>query len=700
VTTQPSVEPSTLEPDDAPPASVLTSRNRPLRLVTDARRTRRTGPPRAASWFGTPLLVTCVVIGLVVWALALPSVEPYAAGGWGLAQILPPATWVGTILVVGAWAAAIVRRQGGPALRVGGLFATIAVLYGLQPATEPLPRTTTVWLHLGFVQRFAETGQTAQGIDARFSWPGMFAGWGFLERAARVTSLVAIANWHPVAIAVLFAGLTLAVARRLGADPRRAWLAVAIVMVSNWIEQDYFSPQGQFHLVSLLIFALVIPLPGRRTSPVAIGIVLVLTGALVVSHQLSPALLALQLIVLAVAERRAVGRWGLPAAVAIVVACAEVAWLSFGAREFWTGQLPILLDGFGQVGSTVSKNLGGRLSQGDPGLLAVRGLRLAMAAILLSTAVAGSLLSRRRGRPWVLLPALGLVPWLVVPLQSYGGELFMRCLLFGLPFLALASAELLVPADARGASVDAEPSAPRARVLLLARDTPRPLTPEVAVRSAGGRRALAAGLVLAVSACALIVARGGNDGFYVYSPAELATATFALDDTPAGGLLFMPLEQGPVRTDRIGEIRIGRAADLCPDVSDAVLCVGRDLPDRVLVTASMQRMKTLQDDASPQWSADFVSRVEALGYHVLRVDAGGTVLARTVGHTTYTPPAPSIQTPMTPGAQAELVLLALGLLVSGAALVRGRRRLWLLALAVPMVMVAVFVAQVVKVATS
>jgi len=632
----------------------------------------------------------------VVWALALPAVDPFAAGGWGLAQVLPAATWVGIVLVVGAWVLGIMRDHGGRVLRVTGLLTTIVVLYGLQPATEPLPRTTTVWLHLGFVQRFVETGQTAQGLDARFSWPGMFAGWGLLESSGHAASLVAIASWHPVAIAVLLAGLTLAVVRRLGADTRRAWLAVALVMVTDWIEQDYFSPQGQLHLVSLLLLALAIPVRGRRTSPVTYLLIVALTAALVVSHQLSPALLLVQLVVLAVAERRAVGRWGLPAAVALVLAAAELAWLSIGAREFWTGQLALFLDGFGQVGSTMSKNLGDRLAQGDPGLMAIRGLRMAMAASLLVAAFAGAMLARRRGRPWVLVPTLAIVPWLVVPLQSYGGELFMRCLLFGLPFLALATAELLVPADAT------PDRAARPRLRTLAASTPHPIAPEHVVRPAGPWRAVLAVFVIVSSACALVVARGGNDGFYVYAPSELRMSQLALEDTPAGGLLFMPLEQGPVRTERIGQIRIGRAADLCPDVADAVECVAREMPDRILVTASMQRAKTLAEGDSPTWSAEFLSRTQALGYRVLATDEGSTVLAREVGHTPVTNPAGPIQIPLTRGGIAELVLLGLGLVAVGVALAdrRGRRRLWLLAAVFPLGMAAVLVAQVARVAMS
>jgi len=539
--------------------------------------------------------IAMCLAGLLAWWIGCAGVHPRNADGWGLASTLTWPVWLGIGLTAVAAVVAVLRTAG----RLTVLAATgilIVELYGLQPFTEERPRTTTAWLHLGFVDQFATLGAPAEGIDARFSWPGFFAWWGMLSDAGAKDGLTAIANWTPVAMAVICAVLVCQLARSLGASPRSAQLATLLFVVLNWIEQDYFSPQATAYVLALGVVVVVLGAArGSRRERAAVQVFLPLViGAVVVTHQLTPAMLALQLVVIAVCRFARAGPliW--------VVIAVELTWFVVGAHEFWGGQqLGLMTGGLGDVRASLGSNLTARIDAVDTGVATIRRLRL---VVFLATLVLGGwgLLIRWRARRPLLLPALLALAPAATVIQGYGGEMFMRCAFFALPPLAVLGGEAI--------------EAVATHRLRAARAVPY--------------------LVVVAAAGALVLLRGGNDGFSYISRAETRLVDAALSATNTGDTMLLATEQGPVRTSRVADIKWRNLTALCgpsPHTPSLTLseCTELRRPTTVVVTRSMARWGEIVAGRRPDW-ADAQVRI-ILGtrrYSILASNRDGVVLER------------------------------------------------------------------------
>ena len=73
---------------------------------------------------------------------------------------------------------------------------------------------------------------------------------------------------------------------------------------------------------------------------------------------------------------------------------------------------------------------------GSPGHLAIQGLRIALTVGLWLLAAIGVAQSWRAGRRDLRPYVLALVPFLMLPILNYGGEMLLRVTLFSLPFVA------------------------------------------------------------------------------------------------------------------------------------------------------------------------------------------------------------------------------------------------------------------------
>jgi hypothetical protein len=313
-------------------------------------------------------------------------------------------------------------------------------------------------------------------------------------------------------------------------------------------------------------------------------------AAVVVSHQISPFALALQLGVLALAGRLH-GRW-LP----VITLLASLLWLVTGAHEFFATQWQTLTGQLGSVSGSVNSGFTGRL-HGDTGQLVGKVLRIGISVVLGLLATAGAV-RLRRDRSDGYLVALAGIPLALLALQSYGGEIFMRVFLFALPFLSILSARLFLD------------------------------RPSSAARGPGLRRSVAGAMtgLLAGLAAALVVARGGNDAYALVTPGEVATVRSSLDRMPGGSSVMALLTQGPLYTARIGQV-VELSADVaCPDAAMPIDCVLSRSPDAVIVTASMQAYGVESLGFAHGWADSEVARLVASGRYRISVDAHSVVL--------------------------------------------------------------------------
>jgi hypothetical protein len=269
-----------------------------------------------------------------------------------------------------------------------------------------------------------------------------------------LSDAVTFAGWFELVFAWLQAIVVAAIALTVTRSHRVAAMSTLVWLVTNWIGQTYYSPQSLAYLLSLVMvlvilrqFALDGRLHARVTSVVGaivrskqsvdspdvslawstrrtIAIVLSLDVAIVVTHQLTPYIVALQVGVLTALGLRP--RW-------LVVVCVALAvGYLLPNLDFVTSRYG-LLSGLNPVeNAQVDRvtyhrawfyaNVGGVLSYATLLLAALGGLRLARVGLA------------HRAIP---VAALGLVPFAVIFGQSYGGEGVLRAFLFASPWLAI-----------------------------------------------------------------------------------------------------------------------------------------------------------------------------------------------------------------------------------------------------------------------
>ncbi|MDK1475687.1 lipopolysaccharide biosynthesis protein [Streptomyces sp. 549] len=420
------------------------------------RRLRTAGAvPVAAGW-------VLLAVALALYWLPLRGMDDTsldAMGGLGLVSVLPAATLLGGALLAVCFGGALFLRRPPAALLTAVLLLTVVCLHALPAVLESEPRFATAWQHLGFVDYLERTGATAPDLDARWSWPGFFAGLALLVRAAGVQDLTELIRWWPLAIQLLYLAPLAVLLHAVRAQPRAKWCAAWFFVLCGWVGQDYLSPQGFTYLLYLCFVAVLLVwfrpavpaaarrTPGeepvarvpRRTAAVLLVVLVALFTAAVAGHQLTPFVMLGVLTVL-VLVRRSVLR-GLPLLCAVLVA----AWVGFLAEPYWSGHFDELFGGLGGLTGNVSSSVSGRIEGGDPVHKLVLYARVALAGGVLALAGWGLLRRRRAGYDDRCLVALTAVPFLAFGMQSYGGEMALRVFLFATPGACVLAALAFFP---------------------------------------------------------------------------------------------------------------------------------------------------------------------------------------------------------------------------------------------------------------
>ncbi|MFD0481194.1 hypothetical protein ACFQ46_01200 [Kineococcus sp. GCM10028916] len=537
----------------------------------------------------TPLTgrVAPVVLALAaaaLWPWGVLGSSPAEAGPAGLAGVVGAGTWISYLLLALAVGLEVRGAARGWLLALLSVAAVVGI-FGLRSLFADVAGDTTGWLHWGFASQIARDGHVLANFDARYSWPGFFAAAAFLKEAGAIGAPEELLRWTPL---VLGAAATAAVrvwARSLLGPGVRSWIAVLVFVCANWVGQEYFSPQGATYVVVLATIGLLLHLEsrvhgpvllrarhvaGRRTPAVrtrtTVAIVVAASLAIAPAHQLSPWFLVLFLLPLAVAGR--LPRW-IPAVPVVIV----VLWWVTGGRAFWENNLPAMIDGFGQLGSSVSRNVGDRFN-GAPVRRVIIGLRIASAGLLLVLAAVGIERLRRTGGHWRTSVVWALLPFAAVLAQSYGGEIIMRSLYFALPALAV-SAALAVPLRSRSPEPgELDFVAPSGRWLRI--------------RETGPLGAVALVVVLSALLATTVTIRGQNDAFNTFTPDDLSASEAAYAVARPGDTLATLTAAAPTRYAEIGVVRQISLQNLCPPSQVDAACVESAAPDVLVLTRSEQ----------------------------------------------------------------------------------------------------------------
>jgi hypothetical protein len=517
------------------------------------------------------------LVGVILCVVAAKEVPLAQIGDAGLGSVLDWRFWFGFCLMQFAFFATLGSRRPPSwllALLTAGL---VVAIYGAAAFAVATPRGEVTWRHIGIIDHLTHVGGIDTRIDAYFGWPGFFALFAVLREATGL-SLTGVALWAPVWNNVLWLLAVGALVTQFITSRRHVWLTIWLFASVNWIDQDYFSPQAFAFLLYLVVLALMLrllghdppvplprrlhalwarmPWPGRSTGPIpgssvaarradpsrawALVLVIVLSAAMIASHQLTPFALLMAVVALALVGRTSVPR--LPVILVLLLA----AWLILPASAYLDGH-PVAASA-GDLTAVADTNLVHRISGSDERLIVLR-LRMIVTAAVWVLAALGLVRRWRAGHRDVACVALAAAPFVLLPAQTYGGEMLLRVTLFSLPFMAFLAAAALMPP---------------ARPVL-----PPPAGARVADHARWVRTALAALLCVALGAASLS-ARYGNARFDMFTPGDMAGVRALYAQARPGDVLLTGAHPTPWRYRDYDAHRYLTLQDLCwaPDITD------------------------------------------------------------------------------------------------------------------------------------
>ena len=419
------------------------------------------------------IIIYVIPVGaFIVWCLSLRGIDVRQTNGLGLISVFPPLL-IGSLVVITASFCFVIRNpeRRYPALVLYyGLL--IFMLYGVNTLIEEMPRFGVVYRHAGYTEYIMHSGTVDPMLDAYFSWPGFFSLNAFIVKIAGYPDILSYATWSPVFFNVFYSGPLYMLFTSLTRNKRIVYLAIWFFYLTNWVGQDYFSPQGFNFFLYLVIIAmlvrwfktlpekeprplgprlrkipflahtyrwltapdpLTVPIQPRQRCALVVGIILMF-AFVVSSHQLTPffAILGVSSLVLF----RRCRLWWLPLLMIIM----EAAWILGMTQTFLAGHLSDAFGGF-HLSSSFSQNVTSRVA-GDPQHAFIVQIRLYMSALVWGCAFLSGFLRWRRGYQDATIVLLALAPFPFFIVQPYGGEMLLRSYLFSLPLMVFLMAAL------------------------------------------------------------------------------------------------------------------------------------------------------------------------------------------------------------------------------------------------------------------
>jgi hypothetical protein len=444
---------------------------------------------RRAAWAAVLWPILAVTCAALLWGLSLDGINLSHMSDLGLVSVLPPSAWAALVLLVVSSCVAIHWRAPEPVLFLC-IVVLVVMIYGTPAILERTLRYSWSWKHIGitdYIQRHGEVAITPAVpfiMVPHLNWPGFFALNAFIAETAGLESSLGYAVWASIFFDLLWVCAVLAILRTLTRDRRLIWLGVLFFCITNWVGQDYFSPQALAYFLYLSILGVCLKWFGAKAPELTIkrwprlnwvkgalhslvgrlvqdpvsdatllafqrfglmAFVILTLVAIVSTHQLTPFMIIGSLVSL-VGLRRCNAR-SLP----ILVVVLTGTWLAYVAEAFWSTQWNNIIAFVGPLGENVNAcliqvaplSLGQRIV-----VLAGRGL----SAFLWGIAFLGGVRLLCYRRFDLLAMFLAAFPLFMLALYAYGGEMLFRSYLFSLPFMAFFAAASIYPTPASSTS--------------------------------------------------------------------------------------------------------------------------------------------------------------------------------------------------------------------------------------------------------
>ncbi len=202
------------------------------------------------------LCVLLPLCALLLWSISLKDVNIRQMNDLGLVSVMRPLTIIALVILLISFCLAL--RQPRVPIMLLHLVLLIFILYGVTALVEEAPRFSVVYRHAGYTEYIMRTGTIAPDLDAYFNWPGFFALAAFVTQVAGYHDILSYAAWAPVFFNLIYLGPLYIIFTTATTDRHLVWLALWFFYLTNWIGQDYFSPQGFNFFLYLVIIAILL----------------------------------------------------------------------------------------------------------------------------------------------------------------------------------------------------------------------------------------------------------------------------------------------------------------------------------------------------------------------------------------------------------------------------------------------------------
>lgn len=420
--------------------------------------------------------VALAVVGALWWS-ALPLIDVGRINDLGLFPALPPAYFIAMALLCVTFAVTLHLRQTPDFALAAQVVAILVIIHGTLPLVYDAPRYAWTYKHLGVTSFIQQYGVVDPGIDIYHNWPAFFAVTALFTDMAGLASPALYSNWAQLFFNVIDLAALVMIFRALTDDRRVIWLSAWLFALTNWVAQDYYAPQAfayTFHLIALGILltwfregvlpsqqylkrwlhsdrlvdwahhGLTLAVANRshvagiqpRHKQVLMGIIILCLCTIVTTHPLTPFMTLSSLIVIAITRQISARR--LP----ILMAGLTISWTVYAATTF-LANTNVWYASFLQV-ANVESNVHD-ISNASAGQVFVIWIARLSSAFVWVLGAFGALRRIRRRQLDLAAVVLALIPFPMLAVQSYGGEMIYRIYLFALPWMVFFAATLVYP---------------------------------------------------------------------------------------------------------------------------------------------------------------------------------------------------------------------------------------------------------------
>ena len=431
-----------------------------------------------------------LLLAALLWIYSLSLFNLRAMQDWGLVSIFPVSLTLAYLVIIFGFASLFTRSETHEWTFAAYIFLLIWMIHGTPQLVYGTLRYSWAWKHIGIVDYIIRHGAVDPKIGilgVYHNWPGFFALNALFTQLAGFPGAQVYAGWGPVFFETLFAMGLRSLFCLFTPNRKLQWLGVWIFLLTNWIAQDYFSPQATsyFMLLGVLVLLLrgfsparsahlslwrngavskhhtlrlptclsgwldrlkitTIPVAGNITRMhrwVLGGLTLICFSMIVSSHQLTPNVAVAIVLMLTLSGY---AHWKtLPVWMSVLI----ILWLLLPARTYNSEAIQSIVDSYNQVTKNIDSGLinVATVSNGQVWVAWIgRGLTVLIGIL------AGLGTYRRIRHHYFDLPVilLAVTPVLILFVSSYGGEAIFRVYFFSVPFLSFLAAGLFLPNDA------------------------------------------------------------------------------------------------------------------------------------------------------------------------------------------------------------------------------------------------------------